>query len=133
MCCFPLNFVWWTKGKKVWNFIINDTCKYGIECCMKFCAFNKSHFIAYLHSLIMNLYWCSANRSLIVVLLIHISVIKYVLISTVSRDTSEGVALNHFALPFSLCSGFPRPRLLDFIQQHSLDSSAKDCDAFDKC
>lgn len=62
----------------------------------------RGHFVTYLHSLVMNLYWCLANTSLIAVLLIHISVIKYVLIRTVSRDTSDGVALNHFALPFSL-------------------------------
>jgi hypothetical protein len=40
----------------------------------------------YLNSVIMKLYQCLANKSLIIVL-IHISVIKYVLISTMSRDT----------------------------------------------
>lgn len=50
---------------------------------------------------------CLANGSLIAVLLIHTSVINYVLINAVSGDNIRWCAQNHFALPFSFCSDSP--------------------------
>lgn len=97
MCWFPLNFFWWTKGEKVWKWSEKHMETGYIECCMKLYTFHRGHFITSLHSVIMNL-----NRSLPAVLLIRISEIKWVLLGAVSRDTGDGIARNHFALPCSL-------------------------------